>query len=480
MSGVVASLAPWLGLALLPLAAFGMVLTGLPAFLVLLCAAGLGALVSVAAGSSALLGALPGRFVALLESDLLQALPLFVLVGALINRLPLADILYRGLRRLLGRLPAAPELAALTLGGFLAPMCGSVGASVAALSRSVRPRLAKEVDEPAERVALLAAASTLGVVVPPSLVLILLGDAMMQAHTIALNAAGRFDRVVNTQDVFRAAALPAALIFLGWALVAMLRARGRARAPAPGLTLGEALVALAAALFVGGALFGVASGRFYAVEAAAMACAGLFLGGVVSGRLDRDALSGALAEAMAITGALFALLIAATTLTLVLRVLGVDRLVTQGFAALPGEAGVTVVAALVAIGFCALTLDAFEIIFVIVPLIMPGVLMKATNAAWVSALTILALQASFLLPPLGYAVMMARAGEPAPVSARKLGAALAPWLAICVATLALTVAFPRLTGGGAQPVASQPAQGRPSLEDFKAPPAANETPQLKF
>lgn len=476
------SLAPWIGLALLPLAAFGMIVTGLPAFLVLLASASLGALVALASGAGALLGALPGRFVALLESDLLQALPLFVLVGALVNRLPLADILYRALRKLYGRLPAAPELAALTLGAFLAPMCGSVGASVAALSRSVRPRLEPEIADPAERVVLLAAASTLGVVVPPSLVLILLGDAMMQAHTIALNAAGRFDRVVNTQDIFRAAALPAALVVAGWALVALWRARGRGARPAAGVTRVEAAVALAATAFVGGALMGVATGRFYAVEAAAMACAGLFLGGLASGRLDRVALSTALAEAMAITGALFALLIAATAFTLVLRVLGVDRLVSQALAALPGGAGVGVVAALALIGLAALVLDAFEIIFVVVPLVMPGVLMKATDAAWVSALTILALQASFLLPPLGYAVMMARAGERAPLSTRRLAAALTPYLLVCAATLALTVAIPQIASRGPE-TAPAPLQGAPrtSLEDFKVDlPTQEDAPQIKF
>jgi TRAP-type mannitol/chloroaromatic compound transport system permease large subunit len=476
------SLAPWIGLALLPLAALGMVVTGLPAFLVLLASAALGALVALATGGGALLGALPGRFVALLESDLLQALPLFVLVGALVNRLPLADILYRTLRRLYGRLPAAPELAALTLGAFLAPMCGSVGASVAALSRSVRPRLEPEIADPAERVVLLAAASTLGVVVPPSLVLILLGDAMMQAHTIALNAASRFERVVNTQDIFRAAALPAALVVAGWALVALWRARGRGVRPASGVTRVEAAVALAATAFVGGALLGVATGRFYAVEAAAMACAGLFLGGLASGRLDRAALSAALAEAMAITGALFALLIAATAFTLVLRVLGVDRLVSQALAALPGGAGVGVVAALALIGLAALVLDAFEIIFVVVPLVMPGVLMKATDASWVSALTILALQASFLLPPLGYAVMMARAGERAPLSTRRLAAALAPYLLVCAATLALTVAIPQIASRGPESQ-SAPTQDAPrkSLEDFKVDlPTQEDAPQIKF
>ena len=212
-----------------------------------------------------------------------------------------------------------------------------------------------------------------------------------------------------------------------------------------------------------------------------MACAGLFCGGLVSGRLDRAALAGALAQAMAITGALFALLMAATTFTLVLRVLGVDRLAAQALAALPGGAGVAVVATLAVIAVCALALDAFEIIFVIVPLVMPGVLTKAPDAAWVSALAILALQASFLLPPLGYAVMMARAGERAPVSSRRLATALAPHLLVCAAVLALTIAWPGLASRGADPAAApRPPGDSPKLEDFKPDLPPDAPPALKF
>src|SRR5262249_1771816 len=110
-----------------------------------------------------------------------------------------------------GRSPAAPALSTLGLGALLAPMNGSVGASVAMLSRSVAPKLRAR-DVPAgETTALVCVASTLGVVIPPSLVLILLGDAMMRAHTEATNVTKAMVRIVNTQDIFRGALVPAAL-----------------------------------------------------------------------------------------------------------------------------------------------------------------------------------------------------------------------------------------------------------------------------
>ncbi len=438
----------WIGLLLLPLAGLAMAGTGLPAFLMLLFAAGVGAGAAALAGNGALLAALPGRLTGLMESDLLQALPLFVLMGTLINRLPLAAILFRSGRALAGSSPAAPQWAALGLGALLAPMNGSVGASVSVMSRSIRPMLAAEGVAPAERVALLAAASTLGVVVPPSLVLIFLGDAMMSAHTIAVNATKRVDQIINTQDVFRAALVPAALTLFLWALAVMWRSRSRGAAKASGqppLTIRERLTAAVAVIFILSLLGGVATGLFYAVEAAAMGCVALLVAAAASGYLRGGVLGGVLNEALAISGALFALLVAATTFTLVLRILGVDALLTAALAALPGGERVAVGAGLAMLMLAALVLDAFEIIFVIIPILMPGMLMRAPDAAWVAALTILALQASFLVPPVGYAIMMARSAEPESFPVKSLVRALAPFLSVPAFVVMLTLAFPQLT-----------------------------------
>ena len=112
---------------------------------------------------------------------------------------------------------------------------------------------------------------------------------------------------------------------------------------------------------------------------------------------------------MAMTGALFALLVAATTFTLVLRILGTDRLVADWVTALPGSDDLGGRGDRARrIGLCAFVLDAFEIIFVIVPIVVPPLLMRVADARWVAVLMLLTLQASFLLPPFGYALMMVR------------------------------------------------------------------------
>src|SRR3954471_23285647 len=164
------------GLWMLAAVAVLMIATGLPAWIVLTGVAMAFVGIGVAAGvfGMDLLLALQARVVGLLDNDLLQALPLYVLMGALINRLPLADLLFRGASRGLASTRAGSPLAGLGLGVLLAPMSGSVGASVAMLTRIVQPRL-RDSGLVAERnVALVCAAATLGVLIPPSPVLILL------------------------------------------------------------------------------------------------------------------------------------------------------------------------------------------------------------------------------------------------------------------------------------------------------------------
>src|SRR5438270_8231925 len=260
---------PELGLVLLVLVGSGIVFTGLPAAFVLIGVATFGAIISVAPDILAvsILTALPGRLVNLLENDLMQALPLYVLMGLLLDRLPVADALYRPALAILPRGAAAQLMSGTVLGALLGPMNGSVGASVLALSRVVAPRLAAHgVPEPT-RAALVAVASTLGVVIPPSLVLILLGDAMLGAHTIAVTTSGRTDRVINTQDIFHGALAPAGLFLVlcliaAWLVGRRLPASGEAADDRP--TRGQVVLAIVAVIFLLVLLGGVAIGAFYA------------------------------------------------------------------------------------------------------------------------------------------------------------------------------------------------------------------------
>ena len=434
----------WTGLALLILVGVGIISTGLPAAFILVAVASIGAFIGLSTGTIplSLLGALPGRQINLFENDLLQALPLYVTMGLLLGRLPVADALYRSSNAILPK--GGSAVSGMLLGALLGPMNGSVGASVLGLSRVVAPRLSAEGVKPATRDAVIAVASTLGVLVPPSLVLILLSDGMLQAHTSAVTATGRMDRVINTQDVFHAALAPAGIFLILCIALAWFAGRGQAQTLRERVTPQQLILAAIALISLLVLLGGVATGYFYAVEAAAMGAFALLSGGIVSGRLPAKVLNEVLHDAIAITGALFSLLIAATTFTLVLRLLGTDRLVNNLVGGIPGGDIPAVAVVLGVIGLCAFVLDAFEIIFVIVPIVIPPLLIRVADARWVAVLVLLTLQSSFLLPPFGYALMMVRGVAKNPAPFRAFVRALMPFLVAQWLLLILVLLVPKL------------------------------------
>lgn len=432
------------GIWMLAAVAIAMLSSGLPAWIALTGVALAFAVGGIAAGAfdASLLAAMYPRLVGLLENDLLQALPLYVFMGVLINRTALAGTLFRAARTALAPTGRGVALSGLLLGALLAPMSGSVGASVAMLSKTLHPRLA-EVGLAEERnVALVCVASTLGVVVPPSLVLILLGDAMMRAHTEASRFVAIPGTIVNTQDVFHAALVPAALFLAACVAIVAWRGREPRADRAERCSRSDALTAAVTAALIVALLAGVALGYLYAVEAAAAGGVALVLHGLATRALRRDVLAQVLGETLAISGSLFALLLAATFFTLVQRAFGTDRWLAATFAGMAASPLGVLARGLAVVAACALVLDAFEMIFVVVPLLAPALLTRVPDAPWVAALVLLILQASFLVPPFGYAVMMTRSRTGSHVATTALARALAPFVAAQLVVLALVVAFP--------------------------------------
>lgn len=171
----------------------------------------------------------------------------------------------------------------------------------------------------------------------------------------------------------------------------------------------------------------------------------LLVAGLVTGRLHAAVLNKVLSDAIALTGSLFSLLLAATTFTLVLRLLGTADLVGRLVSSIPGGDIAAVAIVLCVIGISAFVLDAFEIIFVIVPIVIPPLLIRIADARWISVLVLLTLQSSFLLPPFGYALMMVRGVLKEPVAFRSFVRALAPFLVAQWLLLLLVLFFPQLT-----------------------------------
>jgi TRAP-type mannitol/chloroaromatic compound transport system permease large subunit len=455
--------------------------TGLPVWALLLGVASAFAAAGVAVGAfdTAILMAVGPRLVSLLESDLLQAMPLYVLVGVLLQRLPVADALFGSAARMLGRTGAGPSLAALAVGALVAPMNGSVASSSALLSRLVAPRLAGLA--PARGLSLISAAATVGVVVPPSLVLILLGDAMLRAHTEASNLPGHAlqgQRIVNTQDILHAALVPALCILALWALVAWAQGRRRGHVVPPRPKPRHAnLLAASAAIGILCLLGSVFTGRMFAVEAAAVGGCVLLAAAVASRAFDGAQWSSLLLETMALSGALFALLVGATTFSLVFRLFGTDQWLAQLVLGSPWTPLVTAALTLLGVAACAWVLDAFEMIFVVVPIVAPLLIAQLGDAQQVAVLLLLVLQVSFLLPPMGYAVLMARAMSGLPrVGTRALLSALAPFVGVQLVVAATVFAWPaivHLLDAPAETASSQP----PATDDDIARQMKEMSPQ---
>jgi TRAP-type mannitol/chloroaromatic compound transport system permease large subunit len=247
--------------------------------------------------------------------------------------------------------------------------------------------------------------------------------------------------------------------------------------PEPPLSRAQLAAVLSCLVGLGALLIGVASGRFYAVEAAATGCVTLALGAALSGQLPLARLRRVLDDALVLSGSLFALFVAATSFTLVLRLLGTDHLIEQVLSSLPGGAMGRLAGGLAMIGACSLVLDAFEMIFVVIPVVLPVVLTQVGDAQWVGVLTLLVLQLSFMLPPLGYAVMLSAArlagdgaapstlgptqGEPVPcappIRVAGLIGALAPYVATSVVLLLAVALMPALVHGFDAPTVADAA-----------------------
>jgi TRAP-type mannitol/chloroaromatic compound transport system permease large subunit len=202
------------------------------------------------------------------------------------------------------------------------------------------------------------------------------------------------------------------------------------------------------------------------VEGAATGGVVLFLYGVISGALSRDVLQQVLRETIAVTGALFALLVGATVFTLVLRLYGTDRWIADLLADANRSPAAVLAFVLVALALSALVLDAFEMIFVVIPVLAPPLLARVPDAPWVAVLLLMILQTSFLVPPLGYAVILVRNASGPSLSMRAFARALAPYVLVQVMTLGVVLAWPNLVwrSGRASAAAAQTS----------APPALND------
>ena len=394
-----------------------------------------------------LLGALPQRIFGILGNDVLLAIPLFVFMGVMLERSRIAEDLLETTGRLFGALPGGLGIAVILVGVLLAAAKGIVGATAVTLGLIVLPTMLRHGYDKALAAGTVAATATLAQIFPPATVLILLGDQLGNSYQAAQLAQGNFaPRTVSVSDLFAGAIIPGLVLVLLYmfyliGVAIFFPKKSPPIAPDPAAARGFAMARrLAAALIaplllilavLGSILGGVAT----PTEAASVGAVGAIL---LAAR--KAGAAGLLIPVMArtteITSMIFLILIGATLFSLVFRGLGGDVLVERALVNLPGGVAGATLAVMVALFVLGFVMDAFEIIFVVVPIVAPVLLkMPGVDPVWLGIMMAVNLQTSYMHPPLGPTLFYLRGVAPPEIKTRDIYLGIIPFVLIQLAML---------------------------------------------
>jgi tripartite ATP-independent transporter DctM subunit len=354
---------------------------------------------------------------------------------------------------LFGKRAGGIGIGSFIVGALFAPLTGAVGATVLTIGLLALPSMLNAGYDKRLASGIVCCAGTLGTILPPSIILILLGDFMQGATVEAQLARGQtVVTPLTLDDIYMGALAPAALVLaLGIGYVALIALRHPERCP-PALdvaarkpSFGELAIRLftplALILFM---LAAIITGLVYTVEAAASGAIGATLYTLARGQLTVRRLTETVRTTMTLTAMVFMLLIGATTFALVFRGFEGDVYVTRLLTALPGGA-VGPVAVVMAVCFgIGFFLDALEIIFLVIPIAMPPLLFLGVNPVWLAILTAINLQTSYLHPPFGFALFFMRGVAPKSISTSDIYWGAVPFICVQIIVLALVWVEPRI------------------------------------
>jgi tripartite ATP-independent transporter DctM subunit len=397
------------------------------------------------------LSALALRLLGLMNDDLLQAVPVFIYLGVILQRTTLSTELLETMAGLFGKQAGGLGVSSIVLGVLLAPTTGVVGATVLTIGLLTLPSMLAAGYDRRFASGIVCCAGTLGTIIPPSIILIMLsGQMKLAAHDTVAPGGGSIS--VSFLQIFLGALLPGAILlcaYLAYAVgVALLAPRAAPAIPAPQrprLTLRRVVVSLVLPLgLIGLMLASILSGRLYTVEAAAIGAIAITIYTLLRRELNWKRLGETVREVMRLSAVVFALMMGATTFTLVFRIMGGDATVTRLIAQVPGGLyGATLLVLALSLGLC-LLLDALEILLVVVPLTMPTLLALGGDPVWLAVMFAVTIQSGFMMPPSGFAICFLRSVAPAEVKTQEIYLGVVPLLAIQVTVLALLWTLPSI------------------------------------
>lgn len=397
---------------------------------------------------------LPSRLYGVMSNETLMAVPLFVLMGVVLERARIAEDLLECLASALGRVHGGMLVAVVLVGGLMAASTGIVGATVVTLGLLSLPTLLKRGFDPSLATGTIAASGTLGQIIPPSIILVLLGDVLSSAYQQAQLSQGLFStQTVSVGDLFVGAVIPGlllVLLYIGYVMAVAWR-RPAAAPPVtdlPPLSVKRLLLSLSAPLLLILAVLGSIIGGFATpTEAAAVGGMGALLLALARRGLTWSTLRESGERTAGITTMVFMILIGASMFSMVFNAYGGDTLVHDLLTALPGGAFGAMLVVMLLMFVLGFILDFIEITFVIVPIVAPPLLMLGLDPVWLGVMIALNLQTSFLTPPFGFALFYLRGVTPPTVATTTIYRGALPFIGLQLLMLGLVAAFPMLATG---------------------------------
>ncbi len=359
-----------------------------------------------------------------MENWVMVALPMFIFMGLLLDRSGIANQLMTSFARLFGSVRGGLAITVILIGLLLAATTGIIGASVVLLALLGLPAMLSQGYDKSLASGTVCAVGTLGILIPPSIMLVLMADRMS----------------MSVGDLFLGAVFPGML--LGGLYIFYVLAVGRFKpelapaAPSAGFDIGLLLDLFKAILppaflilaVLGSIFFGLAT----PTEAAGVGAAGALLLAAINRKLTRSVMSDVLQETTRTTAFIFAVLLGATAFSLVLRGLGGDELIERVLLALPFEPTGIIICILIATFILGFFLDWIELTLIVLPLVSPVVASLGFDPVWFTILFAVCLQTSFLTPPVGFAIFYLKGVAPPGVDVVTIYRGVIPFIALQV------------------------------------------------
>ncbi|MFO7603812.1 MAG: TRAP transporter large permease subunit [Gammaproteobacteria bacterium] len=402
------------------------------------------------------LQALPNRLYGIMTNTTLIAVPLFVFMGVMLERSKVADKLLDTMSMLFGPMRGGLGISVVLVGMLLAASTGIVGATVVTMGLLSLPTMMRRGYDVGTATGTICAAGTLGQIIPPSIILVILGDVLSSAYQQAQLDMGIFaPETVSVGDLFVGALVPG-LLLVGLYIIYLLLVAVFRPASVPALPRSERAISPRALLLrivqallpplvlIVAVLGSIVGGIATPTEAAAVGAMGAILLATAQRQFNLRMLQQVMRSTLQITSMVFLIFIGASIFSLVFRGFGGDDLVRDFLTQLPGGVFTAMLVVMLLMFFLGFVLDFIEITFVVVPIVAPVLLAMGLDPIWLGIMIAINLQTSFLTPPFGFALFYLRGVAPPAIRTSQIYRGVMPFIAIQLLALAMLAQWPAL------------------------------------